>query len=198
MQFSHVSDMSSEEILDYAVLYGNEASNLNIKSFNNLSVRDYNQDDWISIFIDLIVYILGAENPLMLRTHVSTKGTNCSALCSKLETNKDKVSLKSNFVSLSLFILDLFEPVDQLLFRNAAFELLSNPTKKYCIPCRTVFPYSTSSEIEEFELHSQEHSIKKEESAGLLSCTGEFLSYTRGDFEFLKNTSFWISYQYFF
>ena len=77
MQFSHVSDMTSEEILDYAVLYGNETSNLNIKSFNNLSVRDYNQDDWISIFIDLIVYILGAENPLMLRTHVSTKGTNC-------------------------------------------------------------------------------------------------------------------------
>ena len=68
---------------------------------------------------------------------------------------------------------DFFEPVDQLLFRSAAFELISNPTKKYCIPCRTVFPYTTSNEIEEFEVHIQEHSIKKEDlSSGLLSCTG--------------------------
>ena len=74
MQFSHVSDMTSEEILDYAVLYGNETSDLNIKSFNNMEVRDYIQDDWISIFIDLMVDILNVENPLILRTHVTTKG----------------------------------------------------------------------------------------------------------------------------
>ena len=74
MQFSHVNDMTSEEILDYAVLYGNETSDLNIKSFNNMEVRDYIQDDWISIFIDLIVDILNLENPLILRTHATTKG----------------------------------------------------------------------------------------------------------------------------
>ena len=74
MQFSHVSDMTSEEILDYAILYGNETADLNIKSFNNLIIRDYNQDDWISVFIDLMVHILGFDNPLVLRTHVSTKG----------------------------------------------------------------------------------------------------------------------------
>lgn len=141
MQFSHVSDMTSEEILDYAVLYGNETSDLNIKSFNNMEVRDYIQDDWISIFIDLMVDILSIENPLVLRTHATTK--------------------------------DFFEPVDQLLFKSAAFELISNPTKKYCIPCRTVFPYTTSKEIAEFEVHIQDHSIKKEDlSSGLLSCTG--------------------------
>ena len=76
MQFSHVSDMTSEEILDYAVLYANETSDLNIKSFNNMEVRDYIQDDWISIFIDLMVDILSIENPLVLRTHATTKGEN--------------------------------------------------------------------------------------------------------------------------
>ena len=63
--------------------------------------------------------------------------------------------------------------MDQLLFKSAAFALISNPTKKYCIPCRTVFPYTTSKEIAEFEVHIQDHSIKKEDlSSGLLSCTG--------------------------
>ena len=76
MQFSHVSDMTSEEILDYALLYGSETSDLNIKSFNNMDVRDYIQDDWISIFIDLMVDILSIENPLVLRTHATTKGEN--------------------------------------------------------------------------------------------------------------------------
>ena len=58
------------------------------------------------------------------------------------------------------------------MFRHQALELIANPSKKYCIPCRTVFPYATSQEMEEFQLHSQEHNIKKEDSAGLLSCTG--------------------------
>ena len=35
-----------------------------------------------------------------------------------------------------------------------------------------MFPYATAQEMKEFELHSQEHSVKKEESAGFLSCTG--------------------------
>ena len=69
-------------------------------------------------------------------------------------------------------ISDLFDPVDQLMFRHQALELIANPSKKYCIPCRTVFPYATPQEMEEFQLHSQEHNIKKEDSAGLLSCTG--------------------------
>lgn len=73
MQFSHTSDMANEEILDYAILYGNEISNLTIKSFNNFIVRDFEQDEWISIFIDLMVCILDFENPLQLRNHHSTK-----------------------------------------------------------------------------------------------------------------------------
>ena len=56
--------------------------------------------------------------------------------------------------------------------RDAAFDLIYNPSKKYCIPCRTVFPYSTQEEIEKYGQHCQNHGIKKEESAGLLSCTG--------------------------
>ena len=89
MQFSHTSDMANEEILDYAILYGNEISNLTIKSFNNFIVRDFEQDEWISIFIDLMVCILDFENPLQLRNHHSTK--------------------------------ELFDPVDQLLFRLVVF-----------------------------------------------------------------------------
>ena len=85
MQFSHTSDMANEEILDYAILYGNEISNLTIKSFNNFIVRDFEQDEWISIFIDLMVCILDFQNPLQLRNHHSTK--------------------------------ELFDPVDQILFR---------------------------------------------------------------------------------
>ena len=89
MQFSHTSDMANEEILDYAILYGNEISNLTIKSFNNFMVRDFDQDEWISIFIDLMVCILDFENPLQLRNHNSTK--------------------------------EVFDPVDQLLFRLVYF-----------------------------------------------------------------------------
>ena len=70
------------------------------------------------------------------------------------------------------FSPDLFEPIDQLLFRHQAFDLIGNPDKRYCIPCRTIFPYATAQEMKEFEQHSLEHSVKKEESAGLLSCTG--------------------------
>ena len=71
-----------------------------------------------------------------------------------------------------IFSPDLFEPIDQLLFRHQAFDLIGNPDKRYCIPCRTIFPYATAQEMKEFEQHSLEHSVKKEESAGLLSCTG--------------------------
>ena len=69
-------------------------------------------------------------------------------------------------------ISEFFEPIDHLIFRHQAFELISNPSKKYCVPCRTAFPYTTRKEIQEFEIHSQEHNVKKEESAGMLSCTG--------------------------
>ena len=58
------------------------------------------------------------------------------------------------------------------MFRQQAFDLICNPSKRYCIPCRTVFPFSTPQEMKDFELHSQEHNVKKEEAAGLLSCTG--------------------------
>ena len=74
MQFSHVNDMSTEEILDYAVLYGNTTCDLNIKSFTNLEVRDFSENDWIAIFLDLMVFILDVENPLMLRSQPATKG----------------------------------------------------------------------------------------------------------------------------
>lgn len=75
MQFSHVSDMNTTEILDYAVLHGNDINELKIKSFSHLQVRDFQQSDWISIFIDLMVNLVEAENPLVLRNHPSTKGT---------------------------------------------------------------------------------------------------------------------------
>ena len=74
MQFSHVSDMTTEEILDYAVLYGNDTSHLHIKSFSHLEVRNFDETDWISIFLDLMVAFLGVENPLALRNHSTTKG----------------------------------------------------------------------------------------------------------------------------
>ena len=74
MQFAHVSDMTTDEILDYAVLYGNNTSHLHIKSFSHLQVRDFSEKDWISIFLDLMVTFLGVENPLALRNHGTTKG----------------------------------------------------------------------------------------------------------------------------
>ena len=74
MQFSHVSDMATEEIMDYAVLYGDTANDLKIKSFSHLQVRDYAEADWISIFIDLMVDIFDVENPFALRNHLNTKG----------------------------------------------------------------------------------------------------------------------------
>lgn len=74
MQFSHVSDMATEEVLDYVVLQGNEMSDLSIKSFGNLKLRDFSESDWISIFIDLMVIFLDVENPLALRTNPSTRG----------------------------------------------------------------------------------------------------------------------------
>merc|ERR1719273_1302371 len=140
MQFSHVNDMSTEEILDYAVLHGDNTSDLSIKSFSNLEVRDFSENDWISIFLDLMVSFMDVENPLTLRSQPATK--------------------------------DLFDPIDQLMCRQQAFDLISNPDKRYCIPCRTVFPFSTPQEMKDFELHSQEHNVKYEEKAGLLSCTG--------------------------
>ena len=75
MQFSHVNDMSTEEILDYAVLHGDNTSDLSIKSFTNLEVRDFSENDWISIFLDLMVSIMEVENPLVLRNQPTTKGT---------------------------------------------------------------------------------------------------------------------------
>ena len=74
MQFSHVNDMSTEEILDYAVLHGDNTSDLSIKSFTNLEVRDFSENDWISIFLDLMVSIMEVENPLVLRNQPTTKG----------------------------------------------------------------------------------------------------------------------------
>jgi hypothetical protein len=74
MQFSHVADMSTEEISDYAILYGNDISGLNIKSFCNLEIRDFDSTDWISIFLDLMVIFLGVENPLVLRNSPLTRG----------------------------------------------------------------------------------------------------------------------------
>ena len=76
MQFSHVSDMTSEEILDYAVLYGSNTRDLNIKSFSHLEIRDFCPDDWISIFLDLMTNVLGVENPLALKNGRTTKGKN--------------------------------------------------------------------------------------------------------------------------
>ena len=139
MQFALVTNMPAHERTDYAILYGNDQLNLNVKSLVNFKVRDFTKEDWIAIFTDLIVAFANVENPLLLRN-----------------------------------LKDLFEPVDQLLFRHQAFELLNNPKKRYCIPCRTVFPYSSDAEKTAYDLHAQEHCIKKEDSAsaGLLSCTG--------------------------
>ena len=142
MQFSHVSDMSVTEVQDIAVLYGDSVQDLKIKSLSHLQVRDYHGEDWIAIFLDLMVDFMGLENPLALR-------------CQK----------------------DIYEPYDQLIFRHQAFELMKNPLKKYCIPCRIVFPYGTDQEKLDYDLHAQEHCVKKEESTGVelarfLTCTG--------------------------
>ena len=141
MQFSHVSDMSLPEMLDIAVLYGDSVQDLKIKSLSHLQVRDYGGEDWIAIFLDLMVDFMELENPLSLRTYK-----------------------------------DIYEPFDQLMFRHQAFELMKNPLKKYCIPCRIIFPYGTDQEKLDYDLHAQEHCIKKEESsaeaARFLTCTG--------------------------
>lgn len=74
MQFSHVSDMSTEEILDYVILSGNEMNDLTVGSFNNFLIRDFNPSDWTAIFIDLMTIFLEVENPLGLRTNAATRG----------------------------------------------------------------------------------------------------------------------------
>ena len=76
------------------------------------------------------------------------------------------------FCSLLNTLPDLYEPFDQLIFRRQAFELMNDPFKKYCIPCRTIFPYASEQEKADFHLHALEHNLKKEDSSGLLSCTG--------------------------
>ena len=137
IQFAFVDQISDHERTDYAVLYGDQISQLHLKSFVNFQARDFSPEDWIAIFLDLIVALTGIENPLVLRNQK-----------------------------------DLFEPMDQLLFRHQAFELLNDPLKRYCIPCRTIFPFDSEAERTAYQLHAQEHCIKKEDSAGLLSCTG--------------------------
>ena len=74
MQFSHISDMDTSEMLDYGVLYGEEVSQLKVKTFTHLQIRDFSSEDWISIFLDLLTCVLGVDNPLSLRSGTTTKG----------------------------------------------------------------------------------------------------------------------------
>ena len=87
--------MSTEEILDYAVLHGNSTTDLSIKSFSNLEVRDFSEKDWISIFLDLMVSIMDVENPLTLRSQPATKGKISPKLkCSNLQKNSYNILIE--------------------------------------------------------------------------------------------------------
>ena len=67
MAFAHVADMVPLEIVDYAVLYGDDIQNLSIKSFSHLDLRDLSEEDWISVFIDTMTYYADLQTPFDIR-----------------------------------------------------------------------------------------------------------------------------------
>ena len=104
--------MSTEEILDYAVLHGNSTTDLSIKSFSNLEVRDFSEKDWISIFLDLMVSIMDVENPLTLRSQPATKGkVNPKLKCNNLQKKShhflmgEKSKIGGRIFRKSLYVL---------------------------------------------------------------------------------------------